>query len=194
MAPQDNYNRAAERSLSQFDRTKRFVAGWTYDLPSRKSLPSVGRLLLGGWQVSGMFEAMDGTPLAMSSAPNRSNSLGGGSRPNRVAGQSPILSSWTSQRAFNTDAYAAQPAFAFGDVSRTEPQLRAPGWVTLDASAAKIFPLRERAQLQFRFEGFNVTNRTNFQRPNTVQGTPQFGQIVQAWPSRNLQLALRLIF
>jgi hypothetical protein len=136
---------------------------------------------------------MDGTPLAMSATPNRSNSLGGGSRPNRVAGQDPILSNPTPQRFFNTAAYSAPDAFTFGNTSRTEPNLRAPGWATLDASLLKTFPLHERAGLQFRAEAYNLTNRVNFQRPNTALGTPQFGQILLAWPARAIQGGLKLI-
>lgn len=188
---QDNYLRSAERSVSQFDRTKRFVAAWVCELPFRATGPA--RFLISGWELSGMLEVMDGTPLAMSAAPNRSNSLGGGSRPNRAPGQDPVLENWTPQRAFNTAAYLAPEPFTFGNASRTEPKLRAPGWATLDASILKRFPLRERVRLEFRAEAYNLANRTNFQRPNTVLGTPQFGQILLAWPSRTIQGGLKLV-
>jgi hypothetical protein len=193
LPPQDNYNRAAERSLSQFDRTKRLVASWVYELPF--TAPGrLGRILVSGWETSGILEVMDGTPLAMTATPNLSNSLGGGSRPNRVPGPNPLPSQWTPQRAFNTAAYVAPAPFTFGDVSRTEPQLRAPGWATLDFAVLKKFPIRERVALQFRAEAFNLENRVNFQRPQTVLGVPQFGQILQAWPSRNVQFGLKLLW
>ncbi|MFN7919691.1 MAG: carboxypeptidase regulatory-like domain-containing protein [Bryobacteraceae bacterium] len=192
LRPQDNFNRAAERSVSQFDRTRRFVAAWVYELPFKA--PGPARLFVSGWELSGLVELMDGTPLAMSATPNRSNSLGGGSRPNRAAGQNPRLDNWTPQRAFNTAAYVAPEAFTFGNVSRTEPTLRAPGWATVDASLLKTFDLYEGVRLQFRVEAYNLQNRVNFQRPNTALGTPQFGQILLAWPSRAVQGGLKLIW
>ena len=167
------------------------MAAWVYELPFRATGPA--RFLISGWELSGMLEVMDGTPLAMSAAPNRSNSLGGGSRPNRAPGQDPVLENWTPQRAFNTAAYLAPEPFTLGNASRTEPKLRAPGWATLDASILKSFPLRERVRLEFRAEAYNLANRTNFQRPNTVLGTPQFGQILLAWPSRTIQGGLKLV-
>lgn len=192
LRPQDNYNRAAERSVSQFDRTKRFVAAWVYEIPYKA--PGLKGAMLAGWELSGVIELMDGTPLAMTATPNRSNSLGGGSRPNRVTGQDPSAGGFSPQRAFNTGAYSAPDAFRFGDASRTEPTVRAPGWATADASILKLFALTERVGLQFRAEAYNLTNRVNFQRPNTVLGTPQFGQVLQAWPSRTLQAGLKLIW
>ena len=194
LRPQDNYNRGAERSLSQFDRTKRFVAGWVYELPGRNLRSRMARTVLGDWELSGMLELMDGVPLAMTATPNQTNSLGGGARPNRVGGQDPILDSPTPERAFNTSAYAAPAAFTFGNASRTEPQLRAPGWATVDVAMLKSFHVTERISLQFRAEAYNLTNRVNFQRPNTTLGTPQFGQILQAWPSRNIQGGLKLLW
>jgi hypothetical protein len=194
LRPQDNYNRRLERSVTQFDRTKRFVAAWVYELPFRGGSNAAARTLLRGWEVSGIVELMDGTPLAMSATPNQTNSLGGGSRPNRVAGQDPILDNPTPQRWFNTAAYVAPQPFTFGNASRTEPRLRAPGWATLDLSILKTFTLRERLGLQFRAESYNLGNRTNFQRPNTVLGTPQFGQVLQAWPARNIQFGLKLLW
>ena len=141
-----------------------------------------------------MLEFMDGAPLAITSTPNLTNSLGGGSRPNRVPGIDPVVSDPTPQRWFNTGAFVAAPAFTFGNVSRTEPRLRAPGWSTLDAAMLKRLPLDEKRSLELRAESFNLTNHTNFKRPNTILGTPQFGQILEAWAPRRIQFGLKVLF
>ncbi len=194
LTPQNNYDRRSERGISQFDRSKRWVAGWVYQSSFFKGRSGATKLLLAGWETSGILEFMDGTPLAFINTPNLTNSLGGGSRPNRVPGADPILSDPTTARSFNTGAFAAPPAFAFGDVSRTEPRLRTPGWASLDFSVLKGFPVDEKRSFELRVESFNLTNRANFQRPNTTLGTPQFGQILAAWAPRRVQFGLKFLF
>jgi hypothetical protein len=194
IAPQDNYNFEAERAISQFDRTKRFVIGWVWDLPYFRRTKGFKNALLANWEMSGMIEAMDGMPLAMSVTPNLTNSLGGNPRPNRVAGVDPIMSNPTPQEYFNVLAYAPPSPYTFGNVSRTEPQLRGPGWQTVDLSVMKNFHVGEKVNVEFRAEGYNVVNRVNFQAPNTTLGSPQFGQITQAWQPRRIQFGLHLSF
>jgi len=194
IAPQNNYDRAAEQAISQFDRTKRFIGGAVYDLPLGHAARGLRRTFLAGWESSGILEMMDGYPLAFSNTPNITNSLGGGSRPNRVPGVSPFLSNPTPQEYFNTAAFKAPPAYTFGNDSRTEPQLRAPGWVTLDFSVLKNFPLGETRSLQFRAESYNLPNHVNFEAPNTTLGTAQFGEILSAWEPRRIQFGLKLVF
>src|SRR5207237_229104 len=55
----------ANRGVSDFDRTHRFVLSYLWDLPrpafARKS--TAGRLLLSNWQVAGIVTAMSGLPI-----------------------------------------------------------------------------------------------------------------------------------
>jgi len=192
--PQDNYNLRAERSVSQFDRTKRFVAGWVWDVPYGHPQSRLERLFLSNWELSGAIELMDGTPLAMSVTPNLTNSLGGTPRPNRVPGMNPVLANRTVQQYFNIRAFSAPAAYTFGNVSRTEPQAHGPGWATVDTSLMRNFPVTERFKLEFRAEGYNIMNHPNFQVPASILGTPQFGQITQAWEPRRIQCSLHLSF
>jgi len=55
-------------------------------------------------------------------------------------------------------------------------------------------PFRENTSLQFRAEGFNLQNRTNFGAPNGDRGSGSFGTIRSTYPARQLQFALRLSF
>jgi hypothetical protein len=64
----------------------------------------------------------------------------------------------------------------------------------VDFSIFKSIPITERLNLQFRSEFFNVLNHTNLGDPNTTFGTPQFGMIFGAGPSREIQFSLRLEF
>ena len=72
--------------------------------------------------------------------------------------------------------------------------LTGPGAATFDFSIFKSFPIRERANLQFRTEFFNMFNRVNFSNPNTAQNSGNFGVITAAGAARELQFGLKLLF
>jgi hypothetical protein len=68
--------------------------------------------------------------------------------------------------------------------------------VNIDTSVFKNFRITERAQLQFRSEFFNMVNHPNF-RSNSLQVRyyrAGAGAYTAAWPSRQIQFALKLIF
>jgi hypothetical protein len=91
--------------------------------------------------------------------------LPGARRPNLVANPNLPESERTFLRWFNTSAFAfpATP-FALGDVSRTLPNTRRPGFQIWDISLQKNTRLREGINLEFRTEFFNAFNKTNFLR------------------------------
>lgn len=68
-----------------------------------------------------------------------------------------------------------------------------PNYWNVDMSVSKTFALRERLNLQFRAEAYNIFNRTNFQLPRALNGqnqikSPTFGQAggnVQPAPAPN---------
>ena len=64
-----------------------------------------------------------------------------------------------------------------------------------NASLVKHFAIRERARLEFRFEGYDILNHPNFSDPNTTVTSLAFGTVTsQAGLSREFQGALRLTF
>jgi hypothetical protein len=70
-----------------------------------------------------------------------------------------------------------------------------PGFVNLDTSLAKYFPIREGMNLQFRGEFFNLLNHPNWGLPGTTFGTATFGRITSTTGDpRTLQFALKLLF
>jgi hypothetical protein len=61
----------------------------------------------------------------------------------------------------------------------------------------KPFHIREFLRLQFRSEGFNLTNTANFAEPRATLGAANFGIISAATPASTLcesQFALKLLF
>lgn len=196
---QDWNNLRAEFALSPQNMTNIAAISWNYELPFGK-----GRLLgsswvgpkqwiLGGWQLNGLTRFSSGMPLALNTAVNNTYSLGGGSRPN-TNGQNAALSNPTIYEWFNINAFSQPASFTFGNVSRTI-NVFGPGIANWDVSLFKDMTIREKANLQFRMEFFNVFNHANFAPPDTTLGDKTFGQITatQLLP-RVGQLALKLTF
>ena len=81
-----------------------------------------------------------------------------------------------------------------GNLSRNT-SLRSDRLENVDFSIFKNFRIRDRAQLQFRGEAFNLANHPVFGAPNTTVGSLTFGQVTsQANGPRQLQFALKLRF
>jgi hypothetical protein len=153
--------------------------------------------LLSGWGIGGITTFQSGLPLALTTASNLTNSLGGGSRPNVISSNLAIggpaqsrLGQW-----FNTAAFAQPAAFTFGNEPRTDPVLRAAGINNFDFTVVKNTRINERFRLEFRTEFFNLFNRVQFADPGTSLGSPQFGVVTSVMNlPRLVQLGLRLSF
>jgi hypothetical protein len=64
----------------------------------------------------------------------------------------------------------------------------------VDLAVAKTWTLAGTRQLEFRWETFNLFNRANFDLPNRIFGTPNFGRIFSAKGPREMQLGVKLSF
>ena len=69
----------------------------------------------------------------------------------------------------------------------------APGYVDVDAAVQKDIPLRGGTRLELRWEVFNLFNHVNFDVPNRIAFTPNFGGIFSAGPARQMQLGVKLL-
>ncbi len=137
---QNNNNRRLERSISSQEVPQRLTFASTYELPFGngkaflEGLPAVPNWIVSGWQVNGILTLQGGIPLVLTTAVNNTNSFGGGSRPN-TNGSSAKLEGATVERInryFDTSTFSLPEPFKFGNVSRTPPDVRAPGVVNTD--------------------------------------------------------------
>jgi len=64
----------------------------------------------------------------------------------------------------DTSAFTLPAQFTFGSALRNS--VIGPGYANLDLGVAKTWALSEPVRLEFRWETFNVFNRTNFDLPN----------------------------
>jgi len=204
---QNDLNLMAERAVLGTDIPHRLVVSGVYDLPFGKgrrfaaNASGIVNQLIGGWQMNGILTFQSGFPLNLSVAGAPPYA---GSRPSFVPSQEPVTSGDVHDRLggvssptgyLNPNAFRIPRSFEFGDTSRLNSGIRAPGQQNLDFSVIKNFYFTETARLQFRAEAFNLTNTPSFGSPGTQVGTPGFGVIgAQANQPRQLQLAFKLIW
>jgi outer membrane receptor protein involved in Fe transport len=191
---QSHRNLKAERALSAINRPQRLVLSGIWRIPNG---PGV---LLRGWQLDWVATFQGGPPLAITSNVNNTNSQGGGQRPNST-GRSALVSGPTTGKLdnyFDVTQFSDPPAFRFGNLARTLPDVRGPGLNNWDLSVIKDTSLSEQVRLQFRCEAFNAWNHPAFDVPGTVFGTGTFGRVRalahRANPARQIMLALKLLW
>ncbi len=192
----DSFNLRRERDSSTGDIPNVFVASSTWELPlgrGHSMNPSgVWGVLANGWQITGIVLLQSGMPFAITQTTNFNAFAGFGvQRPNIVA--SPNLPSDQRNPAtwFNTAAFAAAPQFTLGNASRNP--VRGPNYRDADIAFIKHTRVRERLELEFRTELFNLTNTPAFGQPNGVVGSSAFGTITAtATDPRVIQFGLKV--
>ncbi|MBM3811551.1 MAG: TonB-dependent receptor [Acidimicrobiia bacterium] len=154
--------------------------------------------LLGDWQIGGTWNARTGLPVevllqrndvvyrdkrtgAFSNRPVVVNGVpvttavintpGGGAsrnvrRPDLVAGVNPYLRAEDKRVFLNPAALAMPMPGSYGNLARNA--LHGPGMAQFDLTLQKKFPVRERVNLEFRAEIYNLLNRANFANPSSM--------------------------
>jgi hypothetical protein len=193
--PQNNLNLNLEKGPG-CDVRHRFALSAVYAVPAYRRADWT-RILTQNWNLSSIYQIQTGMPFTLSVFGDTANS-------GTVLGENPIRANATGQAIFgpgthtaaewfNPAAFAAPPAFTYGDVGRNS--VYGPGLQTMDLALARAFRLGERANFQFRAEAFNALNKINLGTPNRYVNEPQFGTITMAMtPGREIQLSARLSF
>jgi len=200
-------------ALSVFDRNRAnaanniphmFQLGYMYEVPfgSGKKWASKGvsRLVLGDWQINGIFGAYQGRQYTLSASGTSLNMPGNAQTPDQV---NPVVAklgkvgddgTW-----FDTTAFARPTGPRFGTVGRNT--MLGPGVVNMDLSLFRTFKFTERVNLRFQAESFNLSNTPHFANPNSNANAATFGRITSTQSggdaigrSRELRFGLRLGF
>jgi hypothetical protein len=192
---QDFFNPRADRGPSTGDITHYAGGEFVYDLPRLASLNS--RALchaIGGWQVSGIFTAATGEPLIITQSSSLTSS-----RPDYIGGQA-VFGNWRdtlqylNPAAFQRVAIGARSGATVRPGNIGQGAIRGPGNLRMDLSLGKNFSLTEKSRLQFRADGFNAFNHTNFVGMNTGIENPRFGKFSSTRGARVIQFSARLSF
>ncbi|HEX4950467.1 MAG TPA: TonB-dependent receptor [Blastocatellia bacterium] len=212
--PLDSWNLRKERAVSAMDLPHVFVVSTGYELPFGKGKPfanenPVARALLGGWQLNGIFTSQSGFPTDIrSTRVAATNQLFATFNvPDLVLGQPLYLPNkgpdgWLNPAAFaepGTVTNAKGVALTkFGTLARRYG--RGPGIKNLDFSVFRNFAIREKMNLQFRAEAFNLSNTPQFFLPSAASpaltiGNGNFGKFTSSSATgRQLQFGLKLVF
>jgi hypothetical protein len=160
--------------MSDFDSRHVFRMSYVWDLPvgsGRKYLSSnrIGRAVLGGWQLNGIWSTTSGRPTTLYADPGNLRQAGNHQTVDQVGpirklgclGPGPDCH-WYDPSSFAmvplvTDPDGVQRQHRFGTTGRNIA-LYGPGHTNMDASLFRHFKLTERFDLQFRAEGLNVFN------------------------------------
>ena len=189
----NQFDPRANRGVSDFDRTHRFVLSYLWDLPrpefARRS--KAARLLTSNWQVAGIITAMSGQPFDIVDSAAGSFYFGPNLLPNALARPSwaagatrdtatsnvppgyffnplafvrPVVQTGQMIPSSNGTAVAGAPGTDIGNVGRNV--LRGPRQTNVDFSIIRRFPFGESRNIEFRAEFFNLFNQVNFANPN----------------------------
>jgi hypothetical protein len=212
--PVDSWNLKNEKAVGTLDVPHVFVLSSGYELPFGKGKAWLNRggvvdILLGGWQLNGIFTRRSGftTDIRSSRVAAANQLFATINLPDRVQGQSIYLpgrnvDGWFNPAAFSepgrVNSVTGVPITLFGNSQRRVG--RGPGVTNLDFSMFKNFVLAERFRIQFRAEAFNFSNTPAFSLPGATNsaltiGNANFGRLTSSSATgRQLQLGLKLSF
>lgn len=201
----DAYNRRLERSVSSWDVSRRLVLSYIYELPFGKGKPLLAALprglnmVVSGWQFNGITTLQTGTPLVIGVPQNNTFIYTRSQRPNNDGRSARIEGGTTDERLarwYDTSVFSQPPSYTLGNNGRTLPDVRTPGTNTHDLSFFKnnYFGPEGRWNVQYRLEMFSALNHAQFGGPATLVGSPSVGTITGAGGSRQIQMALKLLW
>jgi len=183
---------------ADWDVPHRFVATYIYDVPFfRTSGNPILKYAVSGWQVGGITTLESGRPFGVTIQGDRANTGIGSQRPDLI-GAIPSLSCQQNPagpglvNCIDSTAFALPAQFTYGNAPRN--LLRGFATITTDLSLIKDFPVAGRSRFQIRADVFNLFDRVNFNSPNGVWGTANFGRVTAAAAMRRMELGGKFLF
>jgi hypothetical protein len=195
----DPFNMEWNRGISSLNFPLISITSFVYKMPSLTGSGWLIHNTLGSWQLDGIWTMQSGQPFSIVGGDGNDNSgsLQYGDRANvtghAVEMQKGGKSHWLNQY-FNPAAFAVNAPGTFGTSGRNI--LRGPGTNSADIGIDKNWAVRDRYQLQFRWEMFNAFNHPSFGIPNNDPSSGNTGQITSIGfiPPRVMQGALKFSF
>ena len=188
----DPYNFDSDRGDADLDRRHTFVGNLVYGLPSFQQWGRAAELVLGDWQLNGIFSYFGATPIELITNENTIGVASAvGQRPN-YTGAPLYLNTGDPTQHLNPAAFAVPAAGQLGTLGKGS--VRGKPITNVDFSLAKNWRFRERYGFQFRAEVFNLFNHPNFVGFDTALDSSTFGRLNTAQSSREIQLGIKFTF
>lgn len=198
--PANPYNLKPEYATSDDDVRQNFVFSGLWRIPigtGQRFFPNwnkAANLALGGWQLNSIYFMTSGTPV---NVVRGTQTLAPGLRPNVTGNPNLGRGERTMLKYFNTADFnvTGLTGTESGDAGRN--LVRGPGYINLDSSIFKEFPIWETMKLQLRLEAFNTLNTPHFGNPDGDFNDGSFGAIQREAGSeanREIQIAGKIIF
>jgi len=207
---------------SEFDVRNILIVNFLYELPIFRNSHSFAGKVLGGWQISGIFQAQTGTPCSVGKDNDYVGVGNDGSFActNNKAGQFWTMNGniqypknfdaangaqgqywFATKNPDGTPIFTAPPAGTFVNQAGVRDIIYHPGFNNLNLGLFKKFAVTERFGFQFRAEAFNAFNHPNLSGPGSTgvgldpTNLTTFGKVTgKSDDVRNLQLSLRAYF
>jgi hypothetical protein len=211
--PQDFFDYRAEKSVSAFDRTHRYVMNIVYEVPVPGFIErnAVGKALLGGFQISAITAYQSGQPFTiLTGVDSNGNGTAGSDRPNFVPGGIFTLDPLTNSLRTFTSPLVGGAFFvplgtnglplanSLGNGSLGKNTFRAPGFWNSDISVMKRFRLpwggENKHEFQMRADFLNAFNQDNYGRPVNSMNSVDFGKNLNNWGNRTITVSGKYIF
>ena len=200
------------RAQAAFNRPRNLQVFGQYQLPFGRGKQFLNHGLVskitGGWQLNGIFSAVAGSPFTVSSTAGALNSPGNTQTADQVKADIEVYGGvGRGVSYFDPTTFRAVPVNEprFGNSGRNI--LRGPGYRNLDGSLFRSFKMKERFNMQFRWEVFNLSNTPAFGNPGanvsnatfntdgTIRTTGGWTEITSASATeRRMRFALKLSF
>jgi hypothetical protein len=207
--PQNFYDIEADYGTSGYDQPLNDTFSFVWDIPvghGRKWLAdgnAVVDAFLGGWTISGINTMASGEWATLQYSPSAQFQVSAitqifrganNYRPNVNGDPYGDKNSTTNYLSLTNVTIPTDPSQPFGNAERNSVQ--GPWYWNIDFVAAKEFPipLGDQTRVQFRFEAFNLLNKTNFRAPNANRSNANYGTITSTWDARQIQLGVKLMF
>jgi len=201
-----NYGGATEAFRPQVDwardeiATHAFKASSVWDLPIWRTRRDLVGSILGGWQLSTIWNFESGpyfNPVSRAAFGSGGDFNADGQRSDRPDLPTQHIPTSYSRTQWMNGAISAS-AFPLPTTIRdgTLPRnyFHGPGYARIDAGFAKKFIIKERVTLQYQLQASNLLNHVNISGVQSSLTATNFGQASSFYPTREVQMGFKATF
>ena len=186
------FDESGEWAHSSFDHRHQFVASGVYELPFFVGAGGFAEAAFGGWRVNAISSRSRARPSPSTSASTTRISAPA-RRSDPISSRIPTAGGRSNARAMVQHVGLC----AAGAVYLRQRAAQQRDWAGIRQRRSghrQDVELAGASQLEFRWEIFNAFNRANFDIPNRIFGTPNFGRIFSAKNPREMQFGAKVTF